>query len=216
MTTISPFAATQPQARTGAPAITSDFNTFLKMLTTQMQNQDPLNPIDSTDYAVQLATFSGVEQQVRTNDLIGGLQRQFGLIGMAELANWVGQEARVAAPVRMDGAPVPLVFSPQPAADRAVLVVKDGQGRTVARDPVPPAASAAVWQGTGMDGRALPSGDYTLTVEHWQGERMLSAAPVEHYAPITEARNTPAGVVVVLAGRNEVPATAITGLREKP
>lgn len=37
----------------------TDFNTFLRMLTVQMQNQDPLNPIDSTDYAVQLATFSG-------------------------------------------------------------------------------------------------------------------------------------------------------------
>ena len=48
-------------------------NRFLKLLTTQMQNQDPLNPIDSTDYAAQLATFSGVEQQVRTNSLLADL-----------------------------------------------------------------------------------------------------------------------------------------------
>jgi len=40
--------------------VSSDFDTFLKMMTTQVQNQDPLNPVDSSDYAVQLATFSSV------------------------------------------------------------------------------------------------------------------------------------------------------------
>ena len=49
-------------------ALSSDFETFLKMLTVQMENQDPLNPVDSADFAVQLATFSSVEQQVLTND----------------------------------------------------------------------------------------------------------------------------------------------------
>jgi flagellar basal-body rod modification protein FlgD len=72
-------------------AISSDFTTFLKMLTTQMQNQDPLNPIDSADYAVQLATFSGVEQSVKTNQLLESLGQQFGLLGMAQMAGWVGQ-----------------------------------------------------------------------------------------------------------------------------
>jgi flagellar basal-body rod modification protein FlgD len=67
--TPAPPAAPAPPGR----AISSDFNTFLRMLTVQMQNQDPLDPIDSADFAVQLATFSGVEQQVRTNELLGQL-----------------------------------------------------------------------------------------------------------------------------------------------
>ena len=58
---------------TKSTVIGSDFDTFLKLLTTQMKNQDPLNPIDSTDYATQLATFSGVEQQTRTNQLLESL-----------------------------------------------------------------------------------------------------------------------------------------------
>ena len=61
--------ATQPAASNNS-VISSDFKTFLNMLTVQMKNQDPLDPIKSEDYAVQLATFSGVEQQVKTNDLI--------------------------------------------------------------------------------------------------------------------------------------------------
>ena len=60
------FGGTSAGAADGsAAAESSDFETFLKMLTVQMQNQDPLNPVESTDYAVQLATFSGVEQNSR-------------------------------------------------------------------------------------------------------------------------------------------------------
>jgi flagellar basal-body rod modification protein FlgD len=67
MTTITATTATattsQTQTKTASSGLSSDFETFLKMLTTQLKNQDPMNPVDSADYAVQLATFSSVEQQ---------------------------------------------------------------------------------------------------------------------------------------------------------
>ena len=70
-TTSAPAPATYaPTTETAPNVISSDFETFLKMLTVQMENQDPLNPTDSSEYAMQLATFSGVEQQVLTNDLL--------------------------------------------------------------------------------------------------------------------------------------------------
>ena len=220
-TSATAFARSQTNpaatANTGAKAaITSDFNTFLKMLTTQMQNQDPLNPIESTDYAVQLATFSGVEQQVRTNELIAQLQGQFGLLGMAEFAGWVGHEARVNAPVWAGGEPVSLEFAAAAAADRAILVVRDARGNTVARDPVNPAAGSLVWMAQGADGLPLPPGSYSLTVESWRGDEMLRTSPVDHYARITEARNTPEGVKLVLQGGQQVSASNVSGLRAAP
>ena len=45
----------------------ADFQTFLTMLTAQLKNQDPLSPMESTDFAIQLATFAGVEQQALGN-----------------------------------------------------------------------------------------------------------------------------------------------------
>ena len=85
-------------ASAGAPTmISSDFQTFLRMMTAQMQNQDPLNPMEASDFAVQLATFSGVEQQVRSNDLLAGLSDQMSLMGVSQLAGWVGMEARTGA-----------------------------------------------------------------------------------------------------------------------
>jgi flagellar basal-body rod modification protein FlgD len=208
-TTTQPPAATAPKS-----AITSDYNTFLRMLTTQMQNQDPLNPIDSADYAVQLATFSGVEQQTRTNQLIQQLIGAFDVIGLSEFAGWVGREARSAAPVAHDGTPVTLHLTPEAAADRAVLAVRNAAGTVVAREDVVPGGTIHVWQGRDIAGAALPPGRYSFTVERYAGDTLLSQRPAEAYARITEVRADTGGARIILSGGVEIRADAVTGLRE--
>lgn len=99
----SQTSAAGSSTKTDGTKISTDYQMFLKMLTAQMKNQDPLNPIDSTDYATQLATFSGVEQQVKTNDLLTSLTGQLGVSGMGQLASWVGMEARAAVAVPYQG-----------------------------------------------------------------------------------------------------------------
>lgn len=71
---------------------TADMNTFLKLLVTQMQNQDPLNPTDSTQFVSQLAQFSELEQMigVRTNTQAIDQDLQ-ALIASAQKAAGVGQ-----------------------------------------------------------------------------------------------------------------------------
>ena len=197
-----------------ATTISSDFNTFLKMLTVQMQNQDPLNPIDSADYAVQLATFSGVEQQVRTNQLLADMQGKFQQLGMAEMASWIGKEARSPAPVRYVGSPVTLSPNPAVGANRAVLVVKDAQGTLVSREEIPVSAEPYQWLGAGSDGNPLPAGTYSIALESLKGETVISSLPVEHYARVIEARGGSNGTRLLLEGGVEVPASAITALRE--
>lgn len=195
------------------PRISSDFDTFLKMLTAQMQNQDPLNPIDSADYATQLATFSGVEQQMRTNDLLASLGGQMAVLGMSQLAGWVGQEARAASPVWMDGDPVTMQLTPAIGADRAVLVVRNASGTLVSREDVPIAPGLYDWLGGDAAGDPLPQGKYSLSLESYSGETLLGESPVESYARIIEARNGPAGATLVLEGGIEVPSAVITALR---
>lgn len=192
---------------------TTDFETFLKMLTTQMKNQDPLNPIDSADYAVQLATFSGVEQSVRTNQLLESLQSQFALVGMAQLAGWVGQQARSAAPVYMDGTPVTLAPNPAAAADRAILVVRDRDGLVVAREDLPLSSKPYQWLGGGATGDRLATGLYSLVLESYNQDSLLSATPVEHYSTITEVQNKADGTRLILRGGVDVRANDVTALR---
>jgi flagellar basal-body rod modification protein FlgD len=209
--TTAPGAASQSLAP--KPRISSDFDTFLKMLTAQMQNQDPLNPIESADYATQLATFSGVEQQMRTNDLLTSLGGQMAVLGMSQLAGWVGQEARANAPVWMDGDPVTMQLSPAIGADRAVLVVRNASGALVSREDVPITPGLYDWLGGDAAGDPLPEGRYTLSLESFSGETLLGESPVESYARIIEARNGPSGATLVLEGGVEVPSSFITALR---
>lgn len=203
-----------PQTASGPSAISSDFTTFLKMLTVQMQNQDPLNPIDSADYAVQLATFSGVEQQVKTNQLLADMQGKFQQLGMAEMASWIGKEARSAASVSYDGSPVTLSPNPAVGANRAVLVVKDAQGNLVSREEIPVSAEPYQWLGAGADGSPLPAGTYAIELESLNGETVISSLPVEHYARVIEARGGTGGTTLVLEGGAEVLASEVTALRE--
>ncbi len=195
-------------------AVSADFDTFLKMMTTQMKNQDPTKPIDSADYAVQLATFSGVEQQTKTNQLLEGLTSQFGVLGMAQLAAWVGQEARSAAPVYLGDAPVTISYQPKTHADRAVLVVKNAQDQVVSREDVSLEGGTYQWLGTDAAGNPLPNGIYSLSLESYSGAQQLGdATAVESYAQILEARGGGNGPTLVLAGGVEVNATEITALR---
>lgn len=212
-TTAITSASTKPTIAPKA-AISADFDTFLKMLTTQMQNQDPLNPIDSADYAVQLATFSGVEQQMKTNQLLDGLIGQFGIMGMSQLAAWVGQEARAAAPVWKGADPVTVTYTGNPQADSAVLVVKNQAGELMARETLPLGNGPYQWLGGDVAGNPLPQGLYTLSVESYRGDEQLGQpADVESYARILEARGGASGTTLVLEGGVEVPATKITALR---
>lgn len=215
---IAPVTTTTATASTGTSAaapskISSDFDTFLRMLTVQMQNQDPLNPVDSADYAVQLATFSGVEQQVRTNQLLADLQGRFQQFGMAEMASWIGKEARSSAPVLYEGAPVTLSPSPTAGANRAVLAVRDASGTLVSREEIPVSDEPYQWLGAGIDGSPLPAGLYSIELESLNGETLIDSRPVEHYARVTEARSGTAGTTLVLEGGVEVLATAVTALR---
>lgn len=194
-------------------ALASDFDTFLQMLTTQMENQDPLNPIESSDFAVQLATFSGVEQQIRTNDLLADMVAGNGASGLAQLAGWIGMEARVSGAVQFDGAPITLSPDPDPASDAAYLIVRDERGAVASRERLPTTVETVLWGGVQADGSPLPSGLYSFELESVNSGEVTSTRAVDVYSAITEARLGASGVEIVLSGGRAVAASEVTALR---
>ena len=216
VSSVSPVSGSAPATTLPAPKadklISSDFNTFLKMLTTQLKNQDPLNPMDNSEYAVQLATFSGVEQQVKTNTLLESLGAQLGLSGLATYAGWVGKDARADMPVWYSGKPVTLAAQPDPQADSADLVVTDAVGGVVARQPVPLDADTVTWTGLDPLGVPLPTGSYTFALESFAQGVSVATTPAEAYARVIEARGG-ATPTLVFEGGVEVEAKTVTALR---
>jgi len=217
-TTAAASAAASATAATAAPksGLTSDFETFLKMLTAQLQNQDPLNPIESSDFAVQLATFSGVEQQVRTNDLLATLSARIGESGLNELAGWVGMEARAAAPAYFFGEPVAIWPNPDSTADTATVVVKNAFGNEVGRYDIDVSADPVSWSGLDASGAELPEGLYTFHVESQKAGTLLNTRQAEVYSLITEARMVSGEPTLVLLGDTTIKASAVASLRNQP
>ncbi len=206
-------APAQGSARSSGLA-NGDFDTFLKMLTTQITNQDPLNPMEGSDFAVQLATFSGVEQQARTNQLLEALGLRMGLSGLSQLSGWIGKEARSAAPVWFGDSPLTLEVQPDRNADQVVLVTQDSYGRTVSREEIGPGAGQIDWFGLDAAGAKLPDGAYGFQVESWRDGAVIATRPAEAYARVIEARLVDGESVLVLEGGGEVPAAGVTALRD--
>ena len=206
--------ATSPASAAQGTALTSDFETFLKMLTAQARYQDPLEPIDSTEYAAQLAQFSMVEQQVKGNDLLSLLTDRLALQNAAALSGWVGMEARAEAPAYFDGAPITLQPKVDKLGDRAVLVVRNEAGTQVQRLAMPVSDEPLGWTGLGEDGAYLPPGVYSFEVETFSNNDLLSTDPASVYARVEEAQIEDGSVTLVFAGGVRVGAGEVTGLRQ--
>ena len=174
--------ATTASSSASTGTISSAFDTFLRMLTVQMQNQDPLNPVDSADYATQLATFSGVEQAVLTNDLLKALTSQMSAGGLADMAAWVGKEARAATPAYFDGEPNTLSPNPPVLADTAEIVVRNESGVEVQRLSVPVSADPVEWAGVGPGGVPFPEGQYTFELISSSDDEVLTRIPLKFTA----------------------------------
>lgn len=197
-------------AASGAQGTQSDYQTFLNMLTVQMRNQDPLEPMNATDFAQQLATFSSVEQQTYTNQLLSAMLGQGGL---ADLGGWVGMEARIYSGVWYSGEAIDLTPDPALGADSVTLIVRDDSGAIVDSRQIEPDTLSYRWDGLDSDGTLLPEGRYSFEIESRLGDEVLDTQPVAAYAPIQEARYEGGATMLVLPGGLWVESGAITGLR---
>ena len=216
---VTPVTSAPPTlvAKTSAQAtslLSSDFQTFLQMLTAQARYQDPLEPIDSSQYAAQLAQFSMVEQQVKSNDILASVAAQLGAGTMAQTAGWIGMEALTTAPTFFDGTPVRIDPNPAAISDEVYLVVRDGSGQEVQRKALPVSADPVEWAGVTSDGSPFPQGVYSFDIESRAGGEVILLEPAPTYGRITEARLQDGEAILILQGGTRISAASVTGLRE--
>jgi len=214
-TATPPKPTDNPEAGTGAQSVlSSDFETFLKMLTAQAKYQDPLEPLDSSEYAAQLAQFSTVEQQVMTNDLLNAMMSQLASSNMAQLSSWIGKEARSSAGAHFDGAPVTVIPSPASAAEEVDLVVFDAAGQQVQRKRLPVSTDPVQWAGVKDDGTPFADGVYSFKVESRTNGQVVATPPADSYSRVSEVRTEGDGTVLILDGGMAVPASSVSALRQ--
>ncbi|PZX15057.1 flagellar basal-body rod modification protein FlgD [Palleronia aestuarii] len=210
----TPSTTAADDAATASTKISSDFNTFLTMLTTQIQNQDPLKPMNAEEFAVQLATFSNVEQQVRGNQLLEQMVAQSGGGDLSSLSGWIGREARATMPAMFSGAPITLDPESPIAGSTHHLVVRDRAGTEIHRQSISANGEPVTWTGMVKGGKLAQSGVYDFSVESFEGQNLVATEPVKTYARVSEVRSSPDGATLVFAGGVEIPATDVSAVRE--
>ncbi|WP_243611672.1 flagellar hook capping FlgD N-terminal domain-containing protein [Shimia aestuarii] len=191
----------------------SDYETFLKMLTVQMQNQDPLNPVEASDFAAQLAAFSSVEQQVLTNDLLASIKTRLATSDFAALADWVGMDVRSLGAAYFDGNSIETSGQIDTTAEKTDLVVRDVNGLEIYRAPVADSDGGITWMGETTAGQRAPNGLYSLSLEGFSSGESLGEIPLETYGRVREARMGSDGLNLVLEGGQTVAADDVTALR---
>lgn len=205
-TTAAAPAAATPRAES------TNFDTFLRMLTTQLQNQDPLNPMEGSDFAVQLATFSGVEQQAQTNKLLQQMLTQSGG-SLGQLAEWIGKEVRTTEPVWFGDEPLTLDIAPDSRADSVTLVTLNESGKEVLREEIGPGEGQIDWLGRDELGEKLADGRYSFVIESSRAGEVISETPVGAYVRVAEAEIGAQGVELIFEGGGSALASEIEALR---
>ena len=169
MTTVAPATSATPAATQSAAQtqLAGNFDTFLKLLTTQLQNQDPLNPTDTNQFTQQLVEFSQVEQQINTNDNLKTLINQGSSQAGAFAVSYLGKSVIVTngnAPLTNGSATWSYDLGTQ--AGQTALTITDANGNAVFTAPGETAAGSHdfTWNGKNSGGTQLPDGVYTLHV----------------------------------------------------
>lgn len=211
---VSPTPQTTSATATNAAALTSDFETFLTLLTAQMRNQDPLNPTESTEFVAQLASFSAVEQQIRSNDTLDSiLSALTGGDNLVAVAEWIGRDVRFASAAPFDGGPLEVETTPNPNADAAVLVVRNANGEIIQARPVNPTQRFLTWEGDQLEGGLAPAGDYAFSVEYLAEGELVEEVRGRVFAPVREVRMDNGQAILVAPDGTEMPLSDVTSVR---
>ncbi|MGE0741969.1 MAG: flagellar hook assembly protein FlgD [Hyphomonadaceae bacterium] len=148
--------------------LSDNYDTFLVLLTAQLQNQDPLAPMDSTQFTQQLVQFSQVEQQIRTNEQLEGLVGQYQAASAGAALSYLGKDAIIEADeTYLANGAANWAYSLPEGASQMTVTVKDSRGRTVYQTTEAPRGAGDhlfTWDGTRTDGETAPDGVYTISV----------------------------------------------------
>jgi len=169
-TTTTPSSTTNSSASTGNAGLAQladNFNSFLTLLTTQLQNQDPLDPLDTNQFTQQLVEFTSVQQQV---DMNTNMQT---LISLQQTSEATSAMQYLGANVTLSGSTATLAAgspatwslnSPSPATANVTITSSTGQTAYTGTVSLTAGTQTYTWNGQGNNGVTWPAGQYTLAI----------------------------------------------------
>ena len=163
-------AATQSAASQTAQSqqqLATNMNTFLELLTAQLQHQDPLNPMDTSQFTNQLVLFAQVQQQIDINQNLESMMSSQNSSALASSANYLGTGVTaVSSSLPLQNSDSTFYYTTPSDAASVSIVITDSAGNiveTMTGSPAP-GTHTATWNGSEISGGKATDGTYGLTV----------------------------------------------------
>ena len=168
ITSLAALNADYSKSNSSKTKLSGDLDSFLTLLTAQLKNQDPLSPMDSTEFTNQLVQFSGVEQAINTNtnleSLIGLTQASIGTTAVS----YIGKEVQAeSATMPLQDGSAKYTYTLAKDASKCLIVIKDSTGAVVKTEQGQLKAGTyhMPWDGKDAYGKQLDDGAYSLEVQ---------------------------------------------------
>jgi len=201
---------------TSQAQLTGNLNTFLTMLTTQLKNQDPLSPTDSTQFTNQLVQYSEVEQQININS---NLQTLIGLqkgSSQATAISYIGQAVSATGnSLPLENGQSNFSYTLPANATKVSITLQDSAGNTVATMSAPSATAGThliSWNGTNSSGGQEPDGAYSISVAASDASGNPIAATTNVYGVVSGVTSDPTNGTQLQMGAVNVPLTNVTSI----
>lgn len=163
----APTTPKKTESETALGQLSKNSDTFLKLLTTQLQNQDPMSPTDSNEFTNQLVQFTQAEQQIKTNAKLDDLLSAFTTSQFGSALSYVGNRIEAKGDkLELDGGVGDMAYTLEKAASNVQIAIYDGTGKVVR--VMEGGKSAGLnrisWDGKSSTGATLPEGMYSYAV----------------------------------------------------
>ena len=167
--TLSNAVRQSQKTQASSTGLAEDFSEFLTLLTVQLQNQDPLSPMETNEFTNQLVAFTGVEQQINTNQKLDDLVALSLGNSFSASLNYVGKDASyVSSEFYYDGTtPAEIKYALDSNAFEATIRVVDETGNVVYEQDAQTGTGSHdfVWNGLDDNGQQLPEGTYSIRID---------------------------------------------------
>lgn len=182
MTTVTNYSGTNTQNTATTASTTSsmgsEYNSFIKLLTAQVRNQDPLSPMDSTQFVEQLATFSSLEQLVNSNTALSNIASMISNLNGLMASEWMGADVSFSSSwMPYTGSPANYTYEAPEGTTKSVLTVKDSEGNPVWTETLDPEKTAFSWDGQ-LTGGGVAAEDemYEFVIDYYEGNAFKGTA----------------------------------------
>jgi len=223
MTTVSNTtntAATNSTANANSTGLNADFTMFLKLLTTQMQNQDPLSPMDTSQYTQQLVQYSQVEQSMAQTSTLKDILSTLGTQNLTQASSLIGRAVEVDSSVSglSDTQAAQWSWTTPRTATSVVATITDSSGKVVDTRTVEVKGDQGTlaWDGLTSTGTEMPAGKYSLSIKALDASGTEITNTTVHSIGVVNDVQLANGSVLVTVNGNEVDSSKLIRIGNAP